>query len=260
MSPLALLDAPPSHGRLDVRASIVAERAGGGQRTRLRSDPPLVARRTGPAEVHLVGVGAAPVAGDRLHLDVRVAAGAALRVSQVAATLALPAPREHDEHARDGSRLTIDIEVGAGASLTWAGAPTVAVAGCHHLTEVRIRLAGDATLRWRDEVVAGRHGEPSGLLTSRLVVEREGVVLLRSATTVGDEPWRSAAVGGDTRVLGTVLLAGTAAGAPPPTPPDLNRHGAIAAAARLAEDLVLTQALADDHPSVRAILDDALAR
>jgi len=83
--------------RATARITAVAD----GGRTRLvtlRSEPPILVRRTGPrhadgeVEVHLVGGAAGPLGGDRLRVEVTVGPGARLCVRTVAASLALPGP------------------------------------------------------------------------------------------------------------------------------------------------------------------------
>jgi urease accessory protein len=150
-------------------AELVAE-AGPGGSLRLpvqRSQAPLVLRRTADA-VYLVSGAAGPLGGDTLELRIEVRAGATLRLRTVAAAVALPG-RYGEE-----SRLTVTATVGPGARLEYLPEPTVAADGARHRTEVTVRLAADATLLLRDEVLLGRHGERGGACRTRLAVDRDG--------------------------------------------------------------------------------------
>jgi urease accessory protein len=149
-------------------AELVAE-AGPGGSLRLpvqRSQAPLVLRRTADA-VYLVSGAAGPLGGDTLELRIEVRAGVTLRLRTVAAAVALPG-RYGEE-----SRLTVTATVGPGARLEYLPEPTVAADGARHRTEVTVRLAAEATLLLRDEVLLGRHGERGGACRTRLAVDRD---------------------------------------------------------------------------------------
>ena len=131
-----------------------------------RSQVPLVLRRT-PEAVYLVSGAAGPLGGDTLELRIEVRAGATLRLRTVAAAVALPG------RYGEASRLTVTATVGPGARLEYLPEPTVAADGARHRTEVTVRLAADATLLLRDEVLLGRHGERGGACRTRLAVDRD---------------------------------------------------------------------------------------
>lgn len=231
-----------------VRAAAVVEAQAGARGTelaRLRSEPPLVLRRTGPASVHLVSVGAGPLGGDDLAVRVHVGNGARLRLAQVAACVALPG-----RAAGAASSLRWHVTLGEGAVLRWDGEPTVAAAGAVHRAELTVVAAAGASLSWREQVVCGRAGEPSGIVHSRLHVVREGVTVLRADTTVGDALWASPAVGGGARVAATCLLLGVAAEAATP------HAGEQVAVLRPEAGVALVTALGEDHPGVSRALQD----
>ncbi|GAB3890142.1 urease accessory protein UreD [Microbispora bryophytorum] len=202
-----------------ARALIRTEAAGGG-RTRLetlRSDPPLTLRQTGPRRVHLVSTGAGPLRGDHLELGVDVAPGTSLEVRSVGATLVLPGLADAT------SVMVVRARVGAGATLHFSPEPTVLAAGCAHRLVVRLSLAEDANVFWREEIVFGRHGERPGRGHARFDATVAGRPLLRQDLLVGEEAVDgSPAVHGDARCVGSTLIAGPAWA--PPAVPDVKRE------------------------------------
>jgi len=192
-----------------ARARLVAETDGrGGTRLAvLHGESPLLLRRTGArtgaaVTVHLVGGAAGPLGGDDLRLDLTVGPGATLEVRSVAAQLALP--------GRAGlppSRLEINAEVAAGGTLRWLPEPLIAAGGCRHHTVTRVEVAEGGTLLWRDDLVCGRHGEPSGNARTDTTIRYAGSTLYRHELSVGpDAPgWSGAAVLGGGRAVGTLV-------------------------------------------------------
>jgi urease accessory protein len=81
--------------------------------------------------------------------------------------------------------MALNVDVRAGATLSWAPEPAVLIAVCDHRTTVSIRLAGTARIIWRDEVQLGRWSERTGSLLQRLSIDRDGRALLRTALGVG---------------------------------------------------------------------------
>lgn len=233
-------------------ARIVAVAGDHPGRTRLvelRGESPLLPRRTGPAEVHLVAGAAGPLGGDLLELHIEVGAGAALCVRTVAASLALP--------GRDGaeSRMEITARVAAGGTLAWLPEPLIAGAGCRHVAVTTIEVADGARLYWRDELVCGRHGESPGDVVLRTRVRHAGRPLYRQDLAVGPEAtgWDGPAVLGAARATGSVLVVDPAwggAGRPPAA-----AGGPDAALMPLAGPGVLATAVAADAAGVRAALD-----
>ena len=232
---------------LTAHATVGAERVG--ERTcctTLRSAPPISLRTT-PDGLYLVGSAAGPVGGDDVRLDIDVAAGADLDVRTVAAGLTYPSAHRHR------SRFDVTATVAAGATLRWRPEPTVLVAGCDHRTAATVRLAEGAALVWRDEVVLGRHGEPSGSLLQRLRIDVAGRPLLRNDLALGPA-WPGAegpAGAGAARAVGTLVVVGeAAAGAVLPPPVDGVRSGL----SELGPDAVLLTAVGDRWSLVRRAL------
>jgi len=229
--------------RAHARIVAAPDGRGGTRLAVLHGEPPLVLRRTGPVTVHLVGGAAGPLRGDDLRLEVEVEAGAELTVRSVAAQIALP--------GRDGppSRLEIRARVGPGATLRWLPQPLIAAAGCEHHTITHVEVAEGGRLLWRDDLVFGRHGEPSGSLRTRALFRYAGKTVYRHDLAVGpDAPGSAAAaVLGQAQALGTLLALPEAVELPPP--------GGDVAAMPLAGPGVVVTALGADIRAVRAALD-----
>ncbi|MGW4520307.1 urease accessory protein UreD [Amycolatopsis sp. NPDC004378] len=172
----------------------------------LRSMAPLTLfprRRSGStAVVHLVNSATSPLGGDELLLTVHVGPGASLRLSGVAATLALPGL--HGEP----SVSTVDVVVEAGGSLEFLPEPTVITSRARHTAEFRAQVASDAHLHTREVLVLGRAGERPGSLTTSQHVTRGSVPVLRQTLSIGSDLDGSLAVLAGRRVLATDLVVG----------------------------------------------------
>jgi urease accessory protein len=173
----------------------------------LRSMAPLTLfprRGRGPAAVvHLVNSATSPLGGDDLLLSIHVGPGACLRLSGVAATLALPGL--HGE----GSLSTVSVVVEEGGSLEYLPEPTVITSRARHTAVFRASLAPEAHLHTREVLVLGRAGERPGSLTTSFSVTRGPVPVLRQTLTVGDPALDSSlAVLAGRRVLATDLVVG----------------------------------------------------
>jgi urease accessory protein len=234
-----------------ARIGAEADGRGGTRLAVLRGESPLLLRRTGPrtggggVTVHLVGGAAGPLAGDRLRLEIEVGPGARLDVRSVAASLALPG-----RPGEPPSRLDVHATVAEGAALRWLPEPLIAAAGCHHVVVTDVRVAAGGALVWRDDLVCGRHGEPSGEVRTDTTVGYGGAILYRHELAVGPGApgWSGAAVLGGGRAVGSVVLAG--AQLPPAGLP-----GGDAAIMALAGPGMLATAVGADIRAVRAALD-----
>jgi urease accessory protein len=232
-------------------ARVVAEPDGrGGTRLAvLRSQAPLVLRRTGPVDVHLVGGAAGPLGGDDLLLTIEVAAGAELRMHTVAASLVLPGP--------DGapSRFRVRATVAGDGYLAWLPEPLIAAAGCRHHTESTVDIAPDARLRWREELVCGRSGELPGDARLSTTVSRGAAPLLAQELRVGPEApgWDGPAILDGAAAAGSLLVVepAWAAGGPP----GARVLGPTAALLALAGPAVLASVTGKDAHEVRTCLD-----
>jgi urease accessory protein len=156
----------------------VERRGGRSVVTHAEGHEPYAARvvpgREGWARVVLVQTIAGPLAGDRVAIDVEVAAGAALELTANAATLAFPsdnlspAPARHD----------VKLRVAEDARVAWLPQPLILAAGCDLAASVEVELARGAAAFTRELVVLGRHGEEPGRYRSRLRAEHDGKPLL----------------------------------------------------------------------------------
>jgi urease accessory protein len=210
----------------------------------LGSAVPLVLRRTADA-LYLVGGAAWPLGGDRLSLDIEVRAGASLRIRTAAASVALPGLSGGESVFR------VTATVGDGGRLEYLPEPTVAADGARHRTEIRVTLAGTASLLLRDELILGRHGEQGGSCVTMLSVDRAGRPLLRQETAVrgDDEVSLGPAVLAGHRMAGSLLIVGTG------TPPGSYRDGVTVLP--LADAAALVTAVAGDAHTLRQRLASA---
>jgi urease accessory protein len=197
--------------------------------------------------VHLIGGAAGPLRGDDLRLDVEVRPHARLDIRSVAATLLLPG------RPAPPSRLVIRAQVGEGATLRWTPEPTIAAARCDHHAITEVEVAEGGILLWRDDVVCGRHGEPSGTIRTETTVRYAGRTLYRHDLTLGEGAWDGAAVLGENRALGAAILVGSVlVGSVLPGP---HLPGPDAAVMSLAGPGVLATAAGADIRAVKAALD-----
>ncbi|HEX3789586.1 MAG TPA: urease accessory protein UreD [Pseudonocardiaceae bacterium] len=185
-----------------MRAAATLDATGGG--VRWRDAPPVVLRPTGRDRVHLVHAAGGPLGGDELSLRARVAAGCALTVSSVAATVVQPGVGAAPASWR------VDLTVGAGACLRWTPQATVVTDAATFHSAVHAELAEDAFLLVREQVLLGRSGQAGGRYRGGLAVTVGGRPLLRHETVLdGRDPDLSGPAGsGGYRVLGTLLVAG----------------------------------------------------
>lgn len=239
---------------MNARGLVVAEPdgAGGARLSALRSEAPLLLRAT-PTGLHMVGGAAGPVGGDRVRLDLDVRAGAVLTIASVAASVALP--------GRSGrpSTMEVVVSVGAGACLRWLPEPIVAASGCRHRVDVRIAASAGATVVWREELIAGRHGESGGSVASGVSVEVDGHPLLRQELAIGpDHPaWQSPAVTAGARAVGSVVVVDPRWADAPPSATVLG--GGSGAVLPLAGPGAQVTAVAADARTLRALLDAGVA-
>ncbi|MEV4560191.1 urease accessory protein UreD [Kitasatospora sp. NPDC049285] len=234
-----------------VRIAAAPDGRGGTALPVLAGAGPLAVRRTRgsgrEARVVLVGAMAGPLGGDRLAVQVRVAAGAALTVTSAAATVSLPGPGPAEYEIR--------LDVAEGGELHWLPEPVVAAGGSHLVTRTRITLAAGARLTWCEEQVLGRHHDwardlPPGRLTSHLTVHQDGRPILDQLTDLGPgaPAWNGPAALAGHRAAGQLLTVGH----PPPPAPPADTDAALLQLA--VPDAALLTALAPDALALRRLL------
>jgi len=238
-------------GSLKAHAAVVAERdtRATTRCTTLVSSPPISLRPT-PDGLRIVASAAGPIGGDDVSLDLTLSAGAYLAIGTVAAQVALPGPRPGPSLA------TVRARIGEGASMRWLPEPLVLATGADHRATVVVELASTASVVWLEEIVLGRHAEPSGSILQRLRVDRGGRPLLRNDLALGPAwPGAQGPAGSDgASVVGTMLVVGETA-----VSVHLDRRpGVRAALCRLADDAVLVTALATSCEALHEVLASVL--
>ncbi|MEU1312815.1 urease accessory protein UreD [Streptomyces cinnamoneus] len=250
--------APPAAPGLRAAARIVAapDGRGGTALPVLDGSGPFALRRLRPdgpeARVALVGAMSAPLGGDLLALTAEVRAGAALRFTTTAATIALP--------GRTGAPAAYDtvLGVGEGARLCWLPEPLISARGSDLRTTTRVDLAAGARLVLREEQVLGRAAEPPGRLAARLTVRLAGRPLFDQELCYGPgvPGWDGGAVLGGHRAVGQLVVVDPAFVRHPVAARPL---GTTAALAPLAGPAAVVSAVAPDALALRRLLDSALS-
>lgn len=260
--------APGGPSRMRARAHVrteLAEDGRGRPRTRLavlRSQAPLKLRPANArgleplapsaaegVRICLAAAAAGPMGGDDLLLEVEVGAGSTLVLTEASATLLLPGL------GGTSSRTRVRIRVERGATFVWWPEPVIAAAGCHHVNDVDIELAGDARVVLREELLLGRCGEEPGQLRQTMRVRREGRALHAQQLSIGVGREQGPAVLGAHRAAGSLLVVDPALEMLKAT--TLEGDGVLMPLA--AGGAVLAHALAGDSIGLRRLLAGALA-
>ncbi|MET7294150.1 urease accessory protein UreD [Streptomyces griseoloalbus] len=229
----------------------------------LHSDGPFHLRRLRPhgarARVSVLGAMSAPLGGDRLELDVRVAARAELEVTTAAATIALRGPTTAP------ATYDVRLTVGEHALLTWLPQPLISTRGSTLHQSCTVELAPTSRLILREEQLLGRTAEPPGHLTTRLTVQRGGRPLLDQHTAYGGPApaWDGPAVLAGHRATGQLLVVGpdlgTDTGRQPHLIGDAAEEGCAVLTPLARHPALLATAVAPTPARLRRLLDAALA-
>ncbi|MFE4049474.1 urease accessory protein UreD [Streptomyces sp. YIM B13518] len=255
--------APRPHSA-GVRATARLRAAHNGRTTTiplLHSDGPFHLRRLRSrgerARVCVLGAMSAPLGGDALALDVTAEARARLEVTTSAATIALRGS------TTDPATYDVRLTVGEHASLHWLPRPLISARGSTLHQTCRVELAATSRLLLREEQLLGRSAEPSGHLSTRLTVGRDGRSVLDQHTVYGAPApaWDGPAVLGGHRATGQLLLVDPEP-VPLPEPVLLGdpERGHCVLAPLADGAALLATAVAPDPSRLRALLDAALAR
>jgi urease accessory protein len=195
----ALRTTPSGHTRTVV-STLRSEAPLALRLTRAKTPEPWAADATDVVRVCVAAGLAGPVGGDVLALDVEVGPGSALVLAEISPTLALPGP-----HAQR-SQTTTRIHVAAHGTLIWLAEPIVAVRGCDHVNEVHVQLEEGARFLMREEVLLGRHGEPSGTVRQHVHVRLGDRPLYRHDLTLGRSADEAPSVVGSHHAVGSILV------------------------------------------------------
>lgn len=226
----------------------------------LHSDGPFHLRRLRPrgerARVCVLGAMSAPLGGDRLALDVTAEARTRLEVTTSAATIALRGP------TTDPATYDVRLTVGEHASLHWLPQPLISARGSTLHQTYRVELAATSRLLLREEQLLGRTAEPSGHLSTRLTVRRDGRPVLDQHTVYGAPApaWDGPSVLGGHRATGQLLLVDPEP-VPLPEPVLLGdpERGQCVLAPLADGTALLATAVAPTPTLLRDLLDTALA-
>jgi urease accessory protein len=213
------------------------------------STPPLRLMPT-PDAVFIVGAAAGPLNGDRVSLEIDVAAGTELTVRSAAASMAWPGTSPLP------SQFTIKARIGEGARLNWLPEQIVPVAGSVHRVAASIELEDGGSLVWREEIVLGRHQEQPGELSSQIDVVIGGVPLLRQENVVGAAEYDSPAVLGANIATGSITFVGVETGETLLAP--IGQSAGECAALELESGELQVVASATTARGLRSMLDAAL--
>jgi urease accessory protein len=165
----AVIDAPRLAGNTPVHQ--LSLRFETGQLRIRRQDPPWRVVRAFPQDsglllAHLHNVSGGVLAGDRLALDIEVAAGAIAQITTTGATRLY----RHRAGAGDSEQRT-RISVGAGAVLEYLPDPVIPYAGSRHTQRTEIQLAAGSALFWWEVVAPGRQAAGELFGFDRLRIE-----------------------------------------------------------------------------------------
>lgn len=152
------------------------------------------------ADVALVATGAVLLGGDHVVVQVSVADGCALTITDVGGTVAYDA---------DGlpSRWDVVVTLGNGSQVSWLGLPFVVAEGADVTRSTTVRAGTGAQLALRETIVWGRECERGGHALLRSDVhDARGPVLVEEIRASGHE--QVPGVLGAARVLDTALVLG----------------------------------------------------
>jgi urease accessory protein len=152
------------------------------------------------ARVALVPDGALLLAGDAIAIRVDVGPGAVLELVEPAGTVAYDMRGGH-------ATWSVDVRLGQGAALIWAGEPFVVAAGARVRRTTSVQIADGAVLAVRETLVLGRSGERPGQVWQRTTaVDAHGEPLLVEELALDAD--RAPLLLGGKRVVDTVVVLG----------------------------------------------------
>jgi len=190
-------------GQITMTTRIDADFVGGRPVVRLANGM-LAARRLpderGAIRVALVATRALLLAGDAVHIDVHVGAGARLEIVEIAGTVAY--------NMRGGSA-SWTVEIDCAGELVWDAEPFVVADGAVVDRSTTVRLDADATVRLREQIVLGRSGESGGGICLSMTAFQSGVPLLVESLALDAGARRDPAALAGARCLDSVTSLGS---------------------------------------------------
>lgn len=221
---------------MHARTTVVVDP--GGRLASVACQPPLTVRQIrscapDTCALCVVGTAAGPLPGDDLALSLTLTPGAVASMQATGAQIA-----QGGVPGAPTARVRYEVTLGAGATLDADPGALVVATNADVEVEVRVDLAADATLTWRETVVLGRSGEPPGRVRLQWDVRRDGAPLLRQDLDLADPALRDwSGMHGGAKLLTTTLhvAPGLAARTEVRSPADVTQ--------RLAHDATLTTTL-----------------
>ncbi|MFF4172981.1 urease accessory protein UreD [Streptomyces sp. NPDC001744] len=154
----------------------------------------------GGARVGLLATQALLLSGDDVRIDVDVAPGAWLDVVETTGTVAY--------EGEAPSSWTVDVTVGDGALLTWAGKPFVVSDEIATHRRTRIRLHGTGKALMQEKIVLGRAGQLGGDLSMCLEASDDTGPVQVEHLNLGQQARQMPGVFGNLRSMDTVTALG----------------------------------------------------
>ena len=223
-----------NHAASPPPTRVEVSRRGGRWQTRLRSSLLRPQLLHGPADrcrVALLATTALLLGGDEVRLEIDVAAGATLELSDVAGTVA------YDGRGA-AACWDVSIRVADGGRLRWSGQPFVVADGARVSRTLDLQLFGTAQALLRETLVLGRTGQAGGTVRNRTVVHRDGRPLLLEDLLLEPDGIRLLpGMLGQERVLDSVLALGVPLPAGPAKQPGLETFGLPEAGSTLSRRL-----------------------
>jgi len=242
---------------LGTRTAMIAHSsavvAPGGVLQYVRSAPPLTLRQVHAESpltcaLCLIGSAAGPLADDDLRLDIEALPGSRAIVSATGASIA------QGREGQPPSSMRTRLVIGEGARIAGDTGALVVAGGAAVNVDVDITMASGGQVEWRELIVLGRSGEPSGQALLRWNVMIGGRPVLRQSLDVNGRGADSPMLLGGHRVIASMLISA----------PDLSARTVVlhrdAVATRMSEHAVLLTVLADDVVDATLQLDELRTR
>lgn len=155
----------------------------------------------GRVRVALVATEMLLLGGDEVNIAVEVGDGCCLEIVETAGTVA------HDMRGRSAT-WRVDLRLGAGSVLLWAGLPFVVADGADVLRVTHMSLDRGAVAVLREMLLLGRTGEQGGRLETSMQATRCGHPVLVESFVLSPRERDKAALFGGFRCIDSVTTLG----------------------------------------------------